>query len=75
MCNCQDNVGLLLPKFELALQKVPHTASYDSVRQGIVIMMGSLAKHLDKDSPKVKPIIDNLIHALSTPSQQVSNSY
>ena len=35
-------------------------------------MMGSLAKHLDKDNPKVKPIVGQLISALSTPSQEVS---
>ena len=32
---------------------------------------GSLAKHLDKDNPKVKPIMGQLISALSTPSQEV----
>ena len=33
---------------------------------------GSLAKHLDKDNPKVKPIMGQLISALSTHSQEVS---
>lgn len=31
-------------------------ASYDAVRQSVVVLMGSLAKHLDKSDPKVKPI-------------------
>ena len=35
-------------------------------------MEGSLAKHLDKDNSKVKPIMGQLISALSTPSQEVS---
>lgn len=65
----------LLPVFEEFLKNAPQDASYDSVRQSVVILMGSLAKHLDKNDPKVKPIVAKLITALSTPSQQVSNSY
>ena len=45
--------------------------SYDIVRQSVVILMGGLARHLDKEDPKVKPIIGKLIAALATPSQQV----
>lgn len=61
----------LLPVFEEFLKNAPQDASYDSVRQSVVILMGSLAKHLDKSDPKVKPIMAKLITALSTPSQQV----
>lgn len=57
--------------FEEFLKNAPQDASYDSVRQSVVILMGSLAKHLDKNDPKVKPIVAKLITALSTPSQQV----
>lgn len=42
------------------------------MRQSVVVLMGSLAKHLDKSDPKVKPIVAKLIAALSTPSQQVT---
>lgn len=59
--------------FEEFLKNAPQDASYDSVRQSVVILMGSLAKHLDKNDPKVKPIVAKLITALSTPSQQVRN--
>ena len=62
---------MLLPIFEDFLGQAPDTASFDVVRQSIVILMGSLAKHLDKDDPKVKPIVAKLINTLSTPSQQV----
>lgn len=68
----QDNVNSLLPVFEEFLKNAPQDASYDSVRQSVVILMGSLAKHLDKSDPKVKPIVAKLITALSTPSQQVN---
>lgn len=61
----------LLPILEKALTTLPDTASYDIVKQGVVVMMGNLAKHLDKDDARVKPIVAKLISSLSTPSQQV----
>ncbi|XP_064822352.1 stalled ribosome sensor GCN1-like [Oncorhynchus masou masou] len=70
----KDNVSSLLPVFEEFLKDAPQDASYDSVRQSVVILMGSLAKHLEKSDPKVKPIVAKLITALSTPSQQVQES-
>ncbi|XP_053558036.1 eIF-2-alpha kinase activator GCN1 [Bombina bombina] len=70
----KDSVNSLLPVFEEFLKDAPNDASYDAVRQSVVILMGSLAKHLDKDDPKVKPIVAKLIAALSTPSQQVQES-
>eukprot|EP00061_Rhincodon_typus_P018890 g48261.t1 len=70
----KDNVSSLLPVFEEFLRNAPNDASYDAVRQSVVILMGSLAKHLDKSDPKVKPIVAKLITALSTPSQQVQES-
>jgi len=57
--------------FEEFLKNAPNDASYDAVRQSVVVLMGSLAKHLDKSDPKVKPIVAKLIAALATPSQQV----
>uniref|UniRef100_A0A8C1NXN2 GCN1 activator of EIF2AK4 n=1 Tax=Cyprinus carpio TaxID=7962 RepID=A0A8C1NXN2_CYPCA len=70
----KDSVNSLLPVFEEFLKNAPQDANYDSVRQSVVILMGSLAKHLDKSDPKVKPIVAKLITALSTPSQQVQES-
>ena len=58
--------------FERFLISAPDSADYDPVRQSIVILMGNLARHLDTDNPKVKPIVAQLIAALSTPSQEVS---
>uniref|UniRef100_A0A2K5H876 TOG domain-containing protein n=1 Tax=Colobus angolensis palliatus TaxID=336983 RepID=A0A2K5H876_COLAP len=69
-----ENVNSLLPVFEEFLKNAPNDASYDAVRQSVVVLMGSLAKHLDKSDPKVKPIVAKLIAALSTPSQQVQES-
>lgn len=50
-------------------------AHYDAVKQAVVILMGSLARHLDKDDERIKPIVLRLIQALSTPSQTVGNIY
>ncbi|XP_005111057.1 eIF-2-alpha kinase activator GCN1 [Aplysia californica] len=70
----KENVNTLLPVFERFLITAPDTADYDPVRQSIVILMGNLARHLDSDNPKVKPIVAQLIAALSTPSQEVQEA-
>ncbi|KAL0272371.1 UNVERIFIED_CONTAM: hypothetical protein PYX00_005366 [Menopon gallinae] len=70
----KNTVNSLLPIFEEFLDKAPDSSSYDAVRQSVVILMGSLARHLDKDDKKIKPIVDRLIDALSTPSQQVQEA-
>ncbi|GAB1604654.1 hypothetical protein Ahia01_000746900 [Argonauta hians] len=67
----KENVNTLLPVFENFMSTAANTASNDAVRQSIVILMGSLAKHLQDTDPKVKPIVARLISALSTPSQEV----
>ena len=67
----KETVGDLLPVFEDFLDNAPEDSSLDIVRQSVVILMGSLARHLDKEDPKVRPIIGKLIQALATPSQQV----
>ena len=64
-------MSTLLPVFEQYLADAPATASYDALRHSVVILMGTLAKHLDHDDPKVRPIVGLLIETLSTPSQQV----
>ena len=70
----KETVGDLLPVFEDFLDNAPEDSSLDIVRQSVVILMGSLARHLDKEDPKVRPIIGKLIQALATPSQQVEPS-
>ena len=70
----RSHIHNLLPLFENFLIEAPKITAYDSVRQNVVILMGTMAKHLDKDDDKVAPIIDKLIQALSTPSQQVQEA-
>ncbi len=37
----------------VVVQAVPDTMEADIVRQSIVVLMGTLAQHMDKDNPKV----------------------
>ncbi|CAF3563233.1 unnamed protein product [Rotaria sp. Silwood1] len=67
----RDNLTMLLQIMEDFLKEAPKTANNDSVRQNVVILMGKLAKDMDKDSTKVKNILGQLISTLNTPSQQV----
>jgi hypothetical protein len=64
----------LIVEFKRYLEEAPKEAKYDCIRQNVVILMGTLAKHLDKEDPKVAPIIGKLVQALQTPSQQVQEA-
>ncbi|KAH8265099.1 hypothetical protein KR026_010349, partial [Drosophila bipectinata] len=64
----------LLPVFEDFLDKAPKSQSFDNIRQAVVILMGSLARHLQKDDKRIEPIVKRLLTALSTPSQQVQEA-
>uniref|UniRef100_A0AAG5CZ96 TOG domain-containing protein n=1 Tax=Anopheles atroparvus TaxID=41427 RepID=A0AAG5CZ96_ANOAO len=70
----KDSVAYLLPTFEHFLDKAPSHSAYDNIRQAVVILMGSLARHLDRDDERIKPIIERLLAALATPSQQVQEA-
>lgn len=71
----QEHVNKLLPIFEKFLKKAPASGDFDAARSGVIVLMGTLARHLDSDDPKLKPIVNKLIEALSTPSQQVIHMY
>ncbi|CAN6460506.1 unnamed protein product [Victoria cruziana] len=71
----KDNVSLLFPIFENYLnKKASDEEKYDLVREGVVIFTGGLAKHLDKDDPKVQAVIEKLLDVLSTPSESVQRA-
>lgn len=65
------HVTPLLTKFEQFLANTPKTGAYDVVRQNAIVIMGTLAKHLDSKHPKIRPIVHQLLAALSTPSEEV----
>ena len=55
----KNTVADLLPVFEDFLDNAPSDSSYDIVRHSVVILMGGLARHLDKDDPKVRQCNDH----------------
>ena len=55
--------------------QAPNSAKFDIVRQHVVILLGTLAQHLDKGDAKVRPIVVKLVQTLSTPAQAVSLNY
>eukprot|EP00250_Pteridium_aquilinum_P013931 c21667_g1_i1 orf=228-8111(+) len=71
----KDNVGLLLPIFENYLdKKATDEELYDLVREGVVVFMGALAKHLATDDPKISVIVEKLLEVLKTPSESVQRA-
>lgn len=57
--------------FEEFLDTAPKSKGFDAVRQCVVLLMGSLARHLEPTDSRIEPITLRLIGALNTPSQQV----
>ncbi|KAK6915301.1 hypothetical protein RJ641_020418 [Dillenia turbinata] len=71
----KDNVSLLFPIFENYLnKKASDEEKYDLVREGVVIFLGALAKHLAKDDPKVHTVVERLLDVLNTPSESVQRA-
>ena len=52
-CHGDSLAGELMAHSEESLKSIPDSAEADTVRQAIIVLMGVLAKHLDKDNPKV----------------------
>ena len=53
-CHGAGLAGQLMEHCETCLQSAGDTREEDVIRQSIVVLMGTLAKHLDKGNPKVQ---------------------
>eukprot|EP00804_Cyclotella_cryptica_P025389 CCRYP_016513-RD/>CCRYP_016513-RD protein AED:0.04 eAED:0.04 QI:135/1/1/1/0.77/0.7/10/4374/2912 len=91
-CSSKEVIAFFLPQFESVLktgeadvacidplspEKVPQTIEASDYRkEGVVILLGSIALHLndDSDGEKIDGIIDMLLNALKTPSEDVQSS-
>ncbi|KAI9591473.1 armadillo-type protein [Syncephalis fuscata] len=62
----------LMTVFEKYL-KSPAKASevHDRIREGAVVLYGSMAQFLDKTDPRIRSVVDRLIDTLKTPSESV----
>ncbi|KAF5388930.1 hypothetical protein D9757_005118 [Collybiopsis confluens] len=47
------------------------TETGDHIKEAVVILFGRVARHLDASDPRIPTIIDRLVEALKTPSEQV----
>ncbi|CAG9759746.1 unnamed protein product [Ceutorhynchus assimilis] len=70
----KETVGTLWPVFDNFMSKSSKSAHFDAVKEAVVVLMGTLARHLDKDDERIKPIVSRLIQALATPSQTVQEA-
>ncbi|XP_047528363.1 eIF-2-alpha kinase activator GCN1 [Vanessa atalanta] len=70
----KETLSSQLPVFEQFLDTAPKSGGYDAVRQSVVLLVGSLARHLAPDDERLRPIALRLVNALSTPSQQVQEA-
>ena len=60
----------LIPIFEHALTSKIETTT----KENVVILYGTLARHLDPDDPRIRTIVNRLLTALDTPSRDVQQA-
>lgn len=65
-----ENVENLIPIFESYLAK-PDNESQDEISESVIILYGALGRHLKSDDPRLMKIVDRLVSALDTPSEDV----
>uniref|UniRef100_A0A0N4ZKM4 Translational activator GCN1 n=1 Tax=Parastrongyloides trichosuri TaxID=131310 RepID=A0A0N4ZKM4_PARTI len=68
------NVNEFYPFLESKLASLSSDANDDIMRQGLVILLGTLTKYLDSDDSKILEVLMKLMTTLTTPSQPVQES-
>jgi hypothetical protein len=57
---------------EQLLKEKSNNVVQDRIREATIIFLGNIAKHLDKEgSDRISGVVDNLLSAISTPSEAV----
>ncbi|ONH69770.1 Translational activator GCN1 [Cyberlindnera fabianii] len=69
-----ENVETLIPVFEKALASQTTDKVDEMVRENVVVLYGSLAKHLSSTDPRLSTIVERLIKTLVTPSEKVQSA-
>ncbi|THU98405.1 ARM repeat-containing protein [Dendrothele bispora CBS 962.96] len=65
-------IAELIAMFEKHLaQPSPATETGDHIKEAVVILFGRVARHLDASDARVPTIVNRLVEALKTPSEQV----
>lgn len=64
----------IMSSFQTFLTKSPKTVENDITRRNVIILLGTMAKHLEPNDPQLKNILMQLIQALNTPSQVVQEA-
>ena len=70
--NGKDNVEILISIFEDCLaEKDEKSKIQDMVKESVIILYGTLARHLDNNDPRIEAIVNKLLQSLDTPSEDV----
>jgi hypothetical protein len=71
----KKNVETLIPIFESTLA-APKTADStgETIKENVVIIYGSLARHLSADDPRLSIMVERLLKTLNTPSERVQQA-
>lgn len=64
----------IMSTFQTFLSKSAKAVDSDDVKKNVIILLGTMAKHLDPKDPQIKVILGQLIQALNTPSQVVQEA-
>lgn len=68
-------VETLIPVFEAALSTKKGTEKTDeTIRENVVVLYGTLARHLSSDDARLSTIVDRLLKTLDTPSEKVQKA-
>ncbi|CCH46758.1 putative translational activator [Wickerhamomyces ciferrii] len=68
-------VETLIPVFESALSASKGTdKSEETIRENVVVLYGTLARHLSSSDARLSTIVDRLLKTLETPSERVQKA-